>query len=157
MQWYDITATAAAQNIMTASSSARDILTASTETLEKKKRRLVAYEETFVKDDEKLALFEKCFNDKIYDIDNDLFQGWLIFKKSATGTPKEALNYVLESKVPKKIPKSKTKRKTQQPDGVNRHDPLSDEWMEIFRSRSAKEAAKDAKQATRRSGRKRGK
>ena len=126
------------------------------ETLEKKKRRLIAYEESFIKDDVKLSLFEQWFNDKKYDIDNDLYRAWLIFKRSATGSPKEALNYVLESKVPKNVTKSKTKRKTQQPDGAKRHDPLSDEWMEIFRSRSEKEAAKDVKQATRRSGRKRG-
>ena len=64
----------------------------------------------------------------------------------------KVLNHVLESKVPKNIPKSKKKRNVQQPDGIKRHNPLSDEWMDIFRTR---ETAKESKQATRRSGRKR--
>ena len=92
---------------------------------------------------------EQCYAEKKYYVEYDLYQAWLIFKKSATGTPKEALNHVLESKVPKNISKSKKKRNVQQPDGIKRHNPLSDEWMDIFRT---KETAKESKHATRRSG-----
>ena len=95
------------------------------ETLEKKKRRLVAYEESFINDDFKLSLFEQWYRDNKYDVDNDLYQAWLIFKRSAAGTPKEALNHVLQSRIPKKVPKSRKKRKTDQPDGINRNIPLS--------------------------------
>ena len=82
------------------------------ETLEKKKRRLVAYEESFINDDAKLSMFEQWYGEKKYDVDNDLYKAWLIFKQSAAGTPKEALNFVLESKVPREVPKSRKKRKT---------------------------------------------
>ena len=76
------------------------------------KRRLVAYEESFINDDAKLSVFQQWYKDKKYDVDNDLYKAWLIFKQSAAGTPKEALNFVLESKVPREVPKSRKKRKT---------------------------------------------
>ena len=40
--------------------------------------------------DEKLRMFEQWYAEKKYDVDYDLYQ--------ATGTPKEVLNLVLESK-----------------------------------------------------------
>ena len=115
------------------------------ETLEKKKRRLIAYEENFINDDAKVELFEKWFKDKLFDVDVDIYRGWLVFKFAAAGTPKEALSHVLESKVPKQIPKTKTKRKINKPDGIQRHDPLSEEWMSIFRKKEMERAAKVAK------------
>ena len=56
--------------------------------------------------DEKLRMFEQWYTKKRYDVDSNLYQAWIIFKISATGTPKEALNLVLESRVPRNIPKS---------------------------------------------------
>ena len=38
--------------------------------------------------------------------------------------------------------KTKTKRKTNKPDGIQRHDPLSEEWISIFRKNELERAAK---------------
>ena len=124
------------------------------ETLEKKKRRLIAFEESFINDDAKVAVFEEWYREKKFDTAVDLFQAWLVLKNAAAGTPMQALHHVLGSKIPKNVTKTKTNRKAEKPDGIKRHDPLSEEWMSIFKKKederaekSRKEEEKKAKQA----------
>ena len=115
------------------------------ETLEKKKRRLIAFEESIVNDDAKVAVFEEWYRNKKFDMDVDIFQAWLVLKAAAAGTPRQALNHVLESKVPKNVTKSKSNRKAEKPEGIQRHDPLSDEWMSIFKKKEDERVEKSRK------------
>ena len=54
------------------------------------------------------------------------------------------MNLVLDSKIPKNIAKSKRKRMSQLPDGPDRYNPQSTEFMEMFRRKEQEKEEKES-------------
>ena len=77
--------------------------------------------------------------EKKFESDVDMFQLWLVFTHAAAGAPR----HVLESKILKMLPRLKPKE--EKPEGIQRHDGLSAEWMAIFKKKEDERVEKSIK------------
>ena len=79
--------------------------------------------------------FEKLFNQGVFDIDDVLYQCWLLLKIDANGSEEEVFQHILKSRTPTNLQKKVRKRKKVEPDGANKYDPLSSAWTQIYLER----------------------
>ena len=86
--------------------------------------------------------FEDWFQNKNFTSKDSIYQSWLVLKRASIGTETEALDSLLEDKIPKNLQKSKSKRNMNYPSGPARYDCTGPEWMELMRSRREKKATK---------------
>lgn len=87
--------------------------------------------------------FEKLYNQGVYDIDDVLYQCWLLLKIDANGTEEEVFQHILKSRTPSNIQKKVRKRKKVEPEGANKYDPLSAAWTRIYHDRGLGEETDD--------------
>ena len=103
----------------------------------------------------KLAIFEHCmitqsrriqfedwFQSKNFTSKDSIYQSWLVLKRASIGTETEALDTLLEEKIPKNLQKSKSKRNMNYPSGPARYDCTGPEWMDLMRSRRERNTSK---------------
>ena len=57
----------------------------------------------------------------IYDVDNALYNNWVVFKRKALGTISEAVDNVLEAKMPSNVPYRKRKYQDRMAKGSSRY------------------------------------
>ena len=82
--------------------------------------------------------FNQLFTDRKLDIQEPLFQSWLILKNASLPTEAQALDKVLGDHTASNVPKNKTNRKRNLPIGPARYDPSSPEWEEILQEQASK-------------------
>ena len=82
--------------------------------------------------------FNKLFADRNLDVQEPLYQAWLVLKNASLPTEAQALKKVLEDHTASNIPKKKTNRKRNLPQGPARYDPSSPEWEEILTEQALK-------------------
>ena len=82
--------------------------------------------------------FNKLFAERKLDIQEPLFQSWLILKNAFLPTEAQALKKVLGDHTASNVPKKKTNRKRNLPLGPARYDPSSPEWEEILLEQASK-------------------
>ena len=76
--------------------------------------------------------FLEMYEAKEWDLDNDVFQAWLPFKKRAEQSEQDVsdvIRNVLESTTPKNIPKRQNKRQDKMPVGSDRFNPNSESFL----------------------------
>ena len=79
-----------------------------------------------------VAEFEKVFSQNKLNIQEPIFQSWLVLKLASIPSESEALTSILESHTAKNISKRKKPRKENLPIGPARYDPASQEWVSIL-------------------------
>ena len=104
---------------------------------EDKERRLERFQ-MFWLNAEQQRQFEELFSQGIYDVDNALYNNWVVFKRKALGTISEAVDNVLEAKMPSNVPYRKRKYQDRMPKGSSRYDPLSQEMRDYMEEVEAK-------------------
>ena len=106
--------------------------------LKERERQLHKFEFLLLSE-ETVEEFNQLFADRKLEIQEPLFQSWLILKNaSSLPTEDQALKKVLEDHTASNVPKKKTNRKRNVPIGPARYDPSSPEWEEILKDQAAK-------------------
>ena len=105
--------------------------------LKERDRQLHKFEMLLLSE-ETVEEFNQLFADTKLEIQEPLFQSWLILKNASLPTEDQALKKVLEDHTASNVPKKKTNRKRNLPIGPARYNPSSPEWEEILKDQAAK-------------------
>ena len=92
--------------------------------------------------------YEKLFSEKkFFEVRNTAYRAWLLYKIDAVGDETESVDALLDSLIPKNVPKRKTTRKTltNQIQGPDRHNPLSEAFREQLREIEERKQKKTSK------------
>ena len=101
--------------------------------IENRERHLSHFEQS-VLTIEQVEKFNDIFGRGITDVDEPLFQAWLLLKRAAAPPPteEEAFARVIRNAVPRNIERPVSKRKAIGPSGPEKVDPTSDGWVEYL-------------------------